>query len=110
MEHAVEAGTLANIPVMVDFGTNHPERPIDRPARRRNCGPATSIRTATPGCGTSSTIMVNVNPGMIEGRKRGVIFDVGHGGGSFRLADRGSGDQARLPAGFDLDRSAHSAA
>ena len=25
----------------------------------------------------------NVNPGMIEGRKRGIIFDVGHGGGSF---------------------------
>jgi dihydroorotase len=24
-----------------------------------------------------------VNPGMIEGRKRGVIFDVGHGAGSF---------------------------
>src|SRR5439155_9006733 len=24
-----------------------------------------------------------VNPGMIEGRKRGVIFDVGHGGASF---------------------------
>ena len=24
-----------------------------------------------------------VNPGMIAGRKRGVIFDVGHGGGSF---------------------------
>ena len=25
----------------------------------------------------------HVNPGMVEGRKRGVIFDVGHGGGSF---------------------------
>ena len=25
----------------------------------------------------------HVNPGMIEGRKRGVIFDVGHGAGSF---------------------------
>ena len=24
-----------------------------------------------------------VNPGMFEGRKRGVLFDVGHGGGSF---------------------------
>src|SRR5450432_2254673 len=24
VEHAVEAGTLANIPVMVDYGTNHP--------------------------------------------------------------------------------------
>lgn len=28
VEHAVEAGTLANIPVMVDFGANKPERPI----------------------------------------------------------------------------------
>src|SRR5258707_11214740 len=25
----------------------------------------------------------HVNPGLLEGRKRGVIFDVGHGGGSF---------------------------
>ena len=28
VEHAVEAGTLANIPVMVDFGTFRPERPF----------------------------------------------------------------------------------
>src|SRR5713226_2892711 len=28
VERAVEAGTLANIPVMVDFGTNHAERPV----------------------------------------------------------------------------------
>src|ERR1041384_1868689 len=28
VEHAVEAGTLADIPVMVDFGVDHPERPI----------------------------------------------------------------------------------
>src|SRR5215472_1134154 len=27
VEHAVEAGTIANIPVMVDFGTFRPERP-----------------------------------------------------------------------------------
>jgi dihydroorotase len=26
------------------------------------------------------------NPGMVEGRRRGVIFDVGHGGGSFNWA------------------------
>ena len=44
---------------------------------------------------------------MIEGRKRGVIFDVGHGGGSFawRIAVRY--DQARLLAGFDLDGFTH---
>src|SRR5580700_4076871 len=28
VEHAVEAGMLANIPVMVDFGANRPERPM----------------------------------------------------------------------------------
>ena len=28
VEHAVEAGTAAKIPVMVDFGTDHPERPL----------------------------------------------------------------------------------
>src|SRR5690242_17376869 len=28
VENAVKAGTLANIPVMVDFGTDHPERPL----------------------------------------------------------------------------------
>src|SRR4030095_2124102 len=28
VERAVEAGTLADVPVMVDFGTNHPERPL----------------------------------------------------------------------------------
>src|SRR5580700_709942 len=29
VEHAVQAGTIASIPVMVDFGSNKPERPID---------------------------------------------------------------------------------
>ena len=28
VEHAVEAGTIAKIPVMVDFGTDRPERPL----------------------------------------------------------------------------------
>ena len=28
VERAVEAGTIANIPVMVDFGSNKPERPL----------------------------------------------------------------------------------
>ena len=28
VEHAVEAGTIAEIPVMVDFGDDRPERPM----------------------------------------------------------------------------------
>ena len=44
---------------------------------------------------------------MWEGRKRGVIFDVGHGGGSFAVADRRAGDEGGLPARLDFDRSPH---
>lgn len=83
VEHAVEAGKLADIPVMVDFGTNHKERPIDvllteklRPGDiYTHCfsGLRDEIDPATG----------KVNKGMWAGRKRGVIFDVGHGGGSF---------------------------
>jgi dihydroorotase len=49
VERAVEAGTIANVPVMVDFGSNKPERPIDelvtkklRPGDIRRCWRAAS--------------------------------------------------------------------
>jgi dihydroorotase len=82
VENAVKAGTLANIPVMVDFGTNWPQRPIDVLVTQKlrpgdiytHC--YSGLRDELDGTG-------HVNKGMLEGRKRGVIFDVGHGGGSF---------------------------
>ncbi len=46
VERAVEAGTLADVPVMVDFGKDHPERP-SRTWSCASCGPATSTRTCT---------------------------------------------------------------
>ena len=82
VEHAVEAGTLANIPVMVDFGSNRPERPLaDLVTKKLRPGDIythvySGIRgeLASPG---------HLNPALFEGRKRGVIFDVGHGATSF---------------------------
>ncbi len=87
VDHAVEAGTLASIPVMVDFGTFKPERPYSELVTKR-------LRP-----GDISTHMYlkaidmldeqgKLKPYLMEARKRGVIFDVGHGGGSFvfRLA------------------------
>ena len=44
---------------------------------------------------------------MIDGRKRGVLFDVGHGGASFRYSHGGAADEGRLRPGLDLDRPAH---
>lgn len=81
VDHAVEAGTIAGIPVMVDFGTDHPERPLaDLVTKKLRPG---DIYTHCYSGLRHELIDGKVNPGMIEGRKRGVIFDVGHGGGSF---------------------------
>jgi dihydroorotase len=81
VEHAVEAGNIAGIPVMVDFGNDHPERPLaDLVTKKLRPG---DIYTHCYSGLRHELIDGKVNPGMIEGRKRGVFFDVGHGGGSF---------------------------
>lgn len=82
VENAVKAGTLANIPVMVDFGANKPERPIEILLTQK-LRPGDIYTHCYSGLRNELTSDGRVNPGMIEGRKRGVIFDVGHGGGSF---------------------------
>jgi len=82
VDRAVEAGTIAHIPVMVDFGSFRPERPYQELV----------LKKMRPG--DISTHMYlswvpmlddhgKVLPYLFAARKRGVIFDVGHGGGSF---------------------------
>jgi dihydroorotase len=82
VERAVEAGTQANIPVMVDFGANRPERPMAELVTKK-LRPGDIYTHAYSGLRNELDDAGRVNPGMWEGRKRGVIFDVGHGGGSF---------------------------
>jgi dihydroorotase len=82
VERAVAAGTEANIPVMVDFGTFRPERPYqDLVLKKLRPGDISThmYLTAAPMLDDSGKLM----PYLLEARKRGVIFDVGHGGGSF---------------------------
>jgi dihydroorotase len=83
VERAVEAGTAANIPVMVDFGINHPaERPLSELVTRK-LRPGDIYTHVYSGLRNEQDESGKVNPALWEGRKRGVIFDVGHGGGSF---------------------------
>jgi dihydroorotase len=82
VEHAVAAGTMAGIPVMVDFGTNHPERPLDVLLTQK-LRPGDIYTHCYSGLRGELDAEGKVNRGMIEGRQRGVIFDVGHGAGSF---------------------------
>jgi dihydroorotase len=87
VERAVEAGTLANLPVMVDFGTFRPERPYqDLVLKKLRPGDISThmYLDMVPMLDDNQKLL----PYLPEARKRGVIFDVGHGGGSllFRQA------------------------
>jgi dihydroorotase len=82
VERAVEAGTLANLPVMVDFGSRRPERPLAElvTAKLRPKDIYTHMYSGLRG---EQDPNGKVNPALWEGRKRGVLFDVGHGATSF---------------------------
>ncbi len=82
VDRGVEAGSLANMPVMIDFATFRPERPFQELV----------LKHLRPGDIYTHTYLHVVPmldadgrllPYLFEARKRGVIFDVGHGGGSF---------------------------
>jgi len=81
VDRAVECGTLANVPVMFDFWPR-PERTYeDLILRKMRPG---DIHTHV--FAQQFPIILadgKINPIMAEARARGVIFDVGHGSGSF---------------------------
>jgi dihydroorotase len=81
---SVEVGTIASIPVMVDFGSSRPERPLyDLLNKVFRPG---DIFTHVYGGNRGEQDRETLGPSkaLEDGRKRGVIFDVGHGAGSFR--------------------------
>ncbi len=82
VENAVKAGKLADLPVMIDFGYINQQRNIN----------TLLLDKLRPGdiythcySGHREELLENgkVNPAMVAGRNRGVIFDVGFGAGSF---------------------------
>jgi dihydroorotase len=82
VENAVQAGTAAGIPVMVDFGADKPERPVAELVTKK-LRPGDIYTHVYSGLRHEQDASGRVNPGLFEGRKRGVFYDVGHGGGSF---------------------------
>ena len=81
-EGAVKAGNMTGLPVMVDFGRINAKRNIN----------ALFLDKLRPGdiythcfSGHREELLENgtLNPAMEAGRKRGIIFDIGFGAGSF---------------------------
>jgi len=82
VDSAVQAGKLADLPVMIDFGTFQEARPFQelvldhlRPGDIYTHG----YKRQVPYIGEDGMLL----PYLAQARKRGIKFDVGHGGGSF---------------------------
>lgn len=85
-DSTVEAGRLSNLPVMIDFGGANPPLSIEELFMKHlrtgdifaHCYASLSSR--------ESVVDENgkVKPFIFDAVKKGIIFEVGHGGGSFR--------------------------
>jgi dihydroorotase len=85
-EQAVIAGTKANIPVMVDFGADRPTRPLyDLLTKKLRPGDIyTHMYSGLRQEQDPKTL--GPSKAFIEGRARGIYFDTGTGGGSFKFS------------------------
>jgi dihydroorotase len=82
VENAVKAGDIAKVPIMVDFGQFRSERPFEELVTKK-LRPGDIYTHMFLGRVPMLDDSAKVRSFMFEARKRGVIFDVGHGGGSF---------------------------
>jgi dihydroorotase len=82
---AVEAGTATNVPVMIDFGGHTPPLSLEDLLMKhlRPGDIMTHMYAHVSGRVPIVDEAGNVRPYVRAARKRGVLFDVGHGGGSF---------------------------
>jgi dihydroorotase len=83
---AVEAGKLAEVPVMVDFGEHQPPNSIEELFMVHLRPGDIFTHTFSYGPENRETIVdkeLKVKPFVFEAQKRGINFDVGHGGGAF---------------------------
>ena len=94
VDRAVEAGTITNMPVMIDFGGDDPPKSIEE-LFMKHLRPGdifthaiSKLRPGEIGGNFQRESIVDettntVKPFVWQAQKRGIIFDVGYGGASF---------------------------
>ncbi len=86
VDRAVEAGNLAEVPVMVDFGEHDPPNSIESLFMEHLRPGDIFTHTYSYGPTQRETIVDEngkVKPFVFKAQQRGIVFDVGHGGGAF---------------------------
>ena len=84
VERAVEAGRQAGVPVMIDFGRADPPLPLCE-LFLDHLRPGDIFTHAYAAVSRREAIVEDgvLRPFVLEAAERGIVFDVGHGGGSF---------------------------
>lgn len=90
VDRTIEAGRLANMPIMVDFGGSKPRLSLEELFLRK-MRPGDIFTHVYGELLETKEAIVDVEkkqlkPFVLQARDRGIIFDVGHGGGSFRYS------------------------
>ena len=84
-DKVVQAGKLAKLPVMIDFGGSQPELPLEKLLLEK-LRPG-DVFTHAYAHVKGRTPLVDENgklrPYVFKAQQKGIVFDVGHGGGSF---------------------------
>jgi dihydroorotase len=88
-ERATEAGRIAGMPVMIDFGRQEPHLPLEELFMER-LRPGDIFTHAFAQLADREFIVDletnTLKPFIWEAQKRGIVFEVGHGGASFRFS------------------------
>jgi dihydroorotase len=82
VDRTLEAASLCDLPSMIDFGFFRKERPFyELVTKKLSAGDISThvYRSSVPWLDPDGKVL----PYLHEARDRGVLFDVGHGGGSF---------------------------
>ena len=83
---AVKAGELAHVPVIVDFGEHHPPNSIEELFMKHLRPGDLFTHAYANGYEDRETVVDKagkVKPFVFAAQQRGILFDVGHGGGAF---------------------------
>ena len=85
----VEAGVIADMPLMVDFGSANPPLPLDSLFLHYFRPGDIFAHCYGGGGGGREGLVANgqLRPFMPDARNRGIIFELGHGGASFTYAN-----------------------
>lgn len=90
VDRAIEAGRIAKLPVMIDFGGAKPRLSIENLFMERLRPGDIFTHTFGELLETKETIVDvetgELKPFVLAAREKGIIFDVGHGGGSFTFS------------------------